>query len=60
LDAIPREAFQLAREQLRSAFVDRAERLDQDNGKRILAQWRAPETHALIRAYLDRTISKKH
>jgi enoyl-CoA hydratase len=60
LDAIPREAFQLAREQLRNAFVDRAEQLDQDNGKRILAQWRAPETHDLIRAYLDRTISKKH
>ena len=56
--ALPQEAFALTKRELRSAAVERAKNAGQD--REILRLWRAPETHAIIRAYLQQTIGKKN
>lgn len=57
LAAIPRDAFRLAKMQLRQPFVDTAERL-KDADDEALALWSSPQTHAHIRDYLAKTIKK--
>lgn len=59
LGAIPPAAFTLAKQQLRRPVLEQADRFEREWGASVLAQWRAPETHAVIRAYLDRTVGKK-
>jgi enoyl-CoA hydratase len=56
--ALPQPAFTLAKRQLRDHALDRARRYNSEFGDDILALWRAPETHAVIREYLARTIKK--
>ena len=53
-----RDAFGLAKRQLRMPYVNRAlESAAAD--LEALELWRSPDTHANIRTYLDRTIGKK-
>ena len=59
LGSIPAAAFALGKQQLRRPVLDQAERFDGEWGAAAMAQWCAPETHAVIRAYLDRTVGKK-
>ena len=58
LGSRPRDAFRLAKRQLRMPFVNRALELASAD-REALELWTSPETHASIRAYLDRTIGKK-
>lgn len=58
LGSRPRDAFRLAKQQLRAPYVNRALELAAADLE-ALDLWTLPETHASIRAYLDRTIGKK-
>jgi enoyl-CoA hydratase len=59
LGAIPRAAFALAKRQLRAPTLERVDALAAATDAEATAVWEAPETHAHIRAYLERTIRKK-
>ena len=59
LASAPAIAFECSKHQLRQPFIERAARFEAEHGARILEQWCAPETHAIIRDYLERTIRKK-
>lgn len=54
--AIPSRSFQTAKRLLRQPVVARIERCAEDADPEVSDVWRRPETHAAIRAYLDRTI----
>lgn len=56
--AIPPESFRIVKRQLRRPALDRAERLAATDAD-AAEVWSAPETHARIRAYLERTIGKR-
>lgn len=55
--ALPQEPFALTKREIRGVVVERARSAAQDGD--ILRLWRAPETHSIIRAYLQKTIGKK-
>jgi enoyl-CoA hydratase len=55
--AIPREAFRLAKMQLRQPFVDAADKLT-DADEKALELWADARSHAHIREYLAKTIKK--
>jgi enoyl-CoA hydratase len=55
--AIPRDAFRLAKMQLRQPFVDAAERRVSED-KDALVLWSDARSHAHIREYLAKTIKK--
>ncbi|HKO03077.1 MAG TPA: enoyl-CoA hydratase/isomerase family protein [Thermoanaerobaculia bacterium] len=57
LAAIPREAFRLAKMQLRQPFLDAAER-QTDADAAAMKLWCDAQTHAHIREYLAKTIKK--
>jgi enoyl-CoA hydratase len=58
LGAIPPAAFAIVKRQLRLPAVLRADRFERDLGPEVLRAWCAPETHAVIRGYLERTLGK--
>ncbi len=53
---LPQEPFALTKRGLRVPSVERAKSAEQNRD--ILRLWRAPETHAIIRSYLQKTIGK--
>jgi len=55
--AVSPDSFALAKQHIRGASVERAKNSGQDQDVQRL--WCAPETHAIIRAYLQRTIGQK-
>jgi hypothetical protein len=57
LAAIPRDAFRLAKMQLRRPFVEAADRAG-DADAEALALWSDARSHAHIREYLAKTIRK--
>ena len=59
LASAPMSAFESCKRQLRQPFIERAARFNAEDGARILEQLCSPETHAIIRAYLEKTIRKK-
>ncbi|PWT91969.1 MAG: enoyl-CoA hydratase/isomerase family protein [Acidobacteria bacterium] len=56
LASAPSEAFRLTKTQLRSLVVERARSFQVDED--LMRLWCAPETHAVIKAYLQKTIGK--
>ncbi len=58
LASVAPDGFRLAKMQLRRDAIERAERLAHADAE-ALSLWSKPETHAVIRAYLDRTVRKK-
>jgi len=58
LGRVPPEAFRLTKLQLRAPFAERAAAAVETVAA-VRAQWAAPETAAIVRAYLDRTLGKK-
>jgi enoyl-CoA hydratase len=59
LASAPITAFECSKHQLRQPYIERAERFQREDGDRILEQWCSPQTHAIIRDYVERTIHKK-
>ena len=59
LASAPMFAFESCKRQLRQPFIERAARFDGEHGARVLEQWCSPETHAVIRAYAEKTIRKR-
>jgi enoyl-CoA hydratase len=59
LASFPKSAFESCKHQLRRPFIERAARFSVEDRVRILEQWCSPETHAIIRAYVEKTIRKK-
>lgn len=59
LAALPPEAFHLVKRQMRQPALDLAARFAVENDPAAFAIWSAPETHATIRAYLERTVGQK-
>jgi len=58
LAAVTPDGFRLAKLQLRSDAIERAERLAYADAE-ALSLWSRVETHAAIRGYLERTVGKK-
>ena len=59
LASAPMSAFESCKHQLRQPFIERAGRFSADYNAQSLEQWGSPETHAIIRAYVEKTIRKK-
>src|SRR5262249_33578250 len=59
LASVPMAAFEACKRQLRQPFIERAARFELEDGPGILQQWCSPETHAIIRTYVEKTIQKK-
>ncbi len=59
LASAPMSAFESCKRQLRQPFIEQAARFDAEDGARVLEQWCSPETHAVVRAYVEKTIRKK-
>ena len=59
LGALPADAFTLSKHQLRQATVERMETLASATNDQVLEIWSRPETHATIRAYMEKTVGKK-
>ena len=55
--ALPAEGFRITKHQLRYSAMERS-RTD-PNAAAVLKQWKSPEIHDVIRAYLQKTIGKK-
>ena len=58
LAQLPPAAFRLAKFQLRDPYIRRAKRYAGQHDSDVLAAWSDPATHAVIRAYLDKTVKK--
>ncbi len=58
LGAVPREAFCLAKAQLRDRVLEERERR-REHDAFVLRAWRDPATHARISTYLEATLAKK-
>jgi enoyl-CoA hydratase len=56
--ALPPQAFQLAKRQLRDRTISHAKHYAHELDSDALELWSAPETHARIREYLAKTIRK--
>lgn len=59
LAAIPPDTFALTKRTLRQPVLERVEQLKTEIDPQVAAVWAAPETHAVIRAYLEKTFGKK-
>ena len=59
LASVPPEAFRLAKLQLRGPSLEHAARRGAELDGHIVEQWAAPETAAVIRAYLERTVGRR-
>jgi enoyl-CoA hydratase len=59
LATIPRDAFRLTKRQLREPYLRDASHIAVASADEIDAIWAAKDTHEHIRAYLEKTISKK-
>jgi enoyl-CoA hydratase len=59
LASAPMSAFESSKRQLRKPFIERAARFEAEDGGRVLEQWCSPQTHAVIRAYVEKTLRKK-
>jgi enoyl-CoA hydratase len=57
--ALPRQAFALAKEQIRADASERIERGTVDQGMDVAELWRSPETRAAIRRWVDRTLGPR-
>jgi enoyl-CoA hydratase len=57
LGSIPARSFALAKQAFNAPILERARRLADANHE-VARVWALPETHAAIRAYLDRTLRK--
>lgn len=55
--ACPSDSFALMKHQMRKPALDRAESSPRED--EVLRIWQSPDVHMVIRAYLNRTISKK-
>lgn len=55
--AIPQDAFRLTKLNLRQPVMDRAAASPREAD--VVRTWHAPETHAFVRQYLQKTIGKK-
>jgi enoyl-CoA hydratase len=55
----PMSAFESSKRQLRQPYIERAAQFDAEDFARVLEQWCSPQTHAIIRAYVEKTIRKK-
>jgi len=55
---VPSDAFAITKRRLREPARERLSMLP-DEADQVLRAWRDPETHNVIRAYLDRTIGKR-
>ena len=58
LASVPLQAFAITKRRLREPVRKKLAMLPQEQDE-ILRAWRSPETHAMIHAYLDRTIGKR-
>lgn len=58
LAALPREAFALAKRQLRDRTIGRAKHYANEFDPTVLDHWTSPETHTRIREYLSKTVKK--
>src|SRR5262249_32347833 len=56
--ALPAQAFALTKKRIRQPAMDRA-RLYPDLEEKIVKVWQSPETHAVIRNYLEVTLKPK-
>ena len=56
--SVPKVTFRLTKSQLRAATVEKISRLDDSFDPDIRRVWNDPEIHAVIRAYLDKTLGK--
>lgn len=59
LAATPAASFTLTKRAMRLPCLDRARRVMDANREALMAAWSSAETHAAIRAYLEKTLSKK-
>jgi len=59
LAAIPPDTFALTKRTLRQPVLERVEQLKTEIDPQVAAVWAAPETHAVIRTYLEKTLGKK-
>jgi hypothetical protein len=55
--AVPAAAFRLTKQQRRAPYLERA-RTAAELDAAVLAEWAAPQTAEVIRAYLERTVGK--
>jgi enoyl-CoA hydratase len=58
LALIPSAAYRLTKQSLRAPALERIDRADEPREREALEVWSAAETHAHIRAYLERTVRK--
>jgi enoyl-CoA hydratase len=58
LAAIPPPVFRLTKQSLRAEALARMDAADESLDQAVLKVWSAPETHAHIREYLQRTVRK--
>lgn len=58
LASLPTEAFRMAKRQLRDKAIGRAKHYANEFDKSMQESWKAPETHAVVREYLARTVRK--
>jgi enoyl-CoA hydratase len=58
LASLPTEAFRMAKRQLRDKAIGRAKHYANEFDATMQDSWKAPETHAVIREYLARTVRK--
>ncbi|RMH23592.1 MAG: enoyl-CoA hydratase/isomerase family protein [Acidobacteria bacterium] len=59
LGNLPAKAFAVTKQQLRQRAIDQVEGSLATCEEEVLRLWMAPETHARIRAFLERTVGKK-
>jgi enoyl-CoA hydratase len=58
LASLPTQAFQMAKRQLRDKAIGRAKHYANEFDTTMQDSWKAPETHAVIREYLAKTVRK--
>lgn len=55
----PTARFEITKRQLRQPTLDRIEQLSHQTDSQVLAAWKDPRTHDLIRAFLEETLGKR-
>jgi enoyl-CoA hydratase len=56
---MPAARFGITKRQLRQPALDRVERHAPSTDPNVLTSWKAPETHAAMRAYLEATLGRR-
>ena len=59
LGRIPRDAFALTKRLVRKPLLDRIEHYTPQIDPEVIEIWARPETHAVIRAFLEKTVGRK-